>query len=62
MVYFNILFAYLQLVFFIYMFIFNFADLFKILLPLLFSVTLLTIYFYLFFKDIEDDINNLCDF
>ena len=62
-VYFNILFEYLPLiVFFINMFIY-FGDLFKILLPLAISITLLNIYYlYLVWEDIQNDLNRIVDF
>ena len=62
-VYFNILFAYLPLIVFLFLCLYIFGDLFKILLPLVFSITLSNSYnIYFIWKDIEDDLNRIVDF
>ena len=62
-VYFNILFVYLSLIVFLFICLHIFGDLFKVLLPLAFSITLLNIYYlYLVWEDIENDLNRIVDF
>ena len=62
-VYFNILFVYLSLIVFLFICLYIFGDLFKILLPLAFSITLSNIYYlHLVWKYIENDLNRIVDF
>ena len=62
-VYFNILFAYLPLIVFLSICLYIFGDLFKIILPLAFCITLWNIYYlHLVWEDIENDLNRIADF
>ena len=48
---------------FLFICLYNFGDLFKILLPLVFSITLLNSYYiYFIWEDIENDLNRIVDF
>ena len=62
-VYFNILFAYVPLIVFLSICLYIFGDLFKIILPLAFSITIWNIYYlHLVWEDIENDLNRIMDF
>ena len=48
---------------FLFICLYIFGDLFKILLPLVFSITLLNSYYiYFIWEDIENDFNRIADF
>ena len=62
-VYFNILYAHLPLIVFFIIYLYISGDLFKIILPLVFAVTLLNSYYiYFIWEDIENALNRIVDF
>ena len=62
-VYLNILFSYVPLIVFLFICLFNFRNLSKMILSLSFCIALWDFYYmHLFFQDMEDNLNRIVDF